>query len=81
LRRMGKVINVRGNNIIVTANFAPKTFSAVYDSTFKLIGWVIDVFGPVNTPYIRVRLVSDISLSDIKGRYLYVDENKRLLER
>lgn len=80
MRRMGRIINIIERRIIVSSNFVPKIYSAVYDSDLKLIGWVTDVFGPVNTPYIRVRMKPNISPQAIKGEYLYVDENKKLIK-
>ena len=80
MRRMGKIINVIERRIIVSSSFAPRMYSAVYDSDLKLIGWVVDVFGPVNTPYVRVKIKSNVSPQTIKGEYLYVDENRRLIK-
>ena len=80
MRRMGKIINIIERRIIVSSSFAPRMYSAVYDNDLKLIGWVVDVFGPVNTPYVRVKMKSNVSPQTIKGEYLYVDENRRLIK-
>ncbi len=54
MRKLGVVLRAGKGKLIVKARFAPRLFEAVYDLATKPIGKVVDVFGPVASPYIVV---------------------------
>ena len=70
-------------NIIVKSNIKPKIGKKylVYDKNKKKIGYVSDVIGPVNKPYILVKPFKQIQdNSELIGNSLFLqsfDKNKR----
>ncbi|HPR40930.1 MAG TPA: Gar1/Naf1 family protein [Candidatus Methanofastidiosa archaeon] len=59
--RLGEVINVSGRTVVVrgkkiSANTMGKV---VIDRNMKEVGRVVDVFGPVDDPFVKVILFSD----------------------
>lgn len=55
---MGRVLRYSddGGEIMVRGKLAPKIGEQALDEEGKVIGKVSDVFGPVNRPYIAIRL-------------------------
>jgi len=53
----------------------------VYDDDLKRIGTVIEVFGPVNSPYARIRIDKEIKRDELTGKRLFVitGEKKRVI--
>lgn len=54
MKKLGVVLRTGKSKLIVKASFVPRLFETVYDLTMRPIGKVVDVFGPVTSPYIVV---------------------------
>jgi RNA-binding protein len=56
LQRLGRVLHVsQSRNIIITIENLPKTGETVVDENLKSIGKILDIFGPVSSPYASVK--------------------------
>ena len=72
LQRLGHVLHVSSSqNLILRAEATPKIGSRVVDENLKSIGTILDVFGPVASPYISVKPVIS-KLQDSIGITLYM---------
>ncbi|MHA1835790.1 MAG: H/ACA ribonucleoprotein complex subunit GAR1 [Candidatus Odinarchaeia archaeon] len=70
---MGKPLHLSSqNHIIIKTNFAPKIGSNVYTKTKKFIGKIIDVFGPINSPFLSIKPNKKIEPTDYLGEELFV---------
>jgi len=79
LRRIGKVLHVcRSGEMIVRAegDLVPRIGDRVLGPDLRQVGVVIDVFGPVASPYVAVRPLVD-DPSRLVGRILYVGRRRR----
>jgi RNA-binding protein len=75
MRRLGKVLHVskRGSLILRTDKTPPTGPKAlVLDKEANRIGTVLDVFGPVNNPYVSIRLYEGIDAQRLVGQPLYL---------
>ncbi len=70
--KIGKVIAIRGNMLIAKSFRVPEIGEEIYDSNGNIVGRVINIFGPVNSPYFRVKLLRG---KDVKG-YLFTKGGK-----
>lgn len=77
MRRLGQVLHVsRSGNIILRIKNVPKIGTTVVDENLKSIGKVVDVFGPVSSPYASVKpAVGEIE--KLTDEILYVRQSKR----
>ncbi|MFW6117131.1 MAG: H/ACA ribonucleoprotein complex subunit GAR1 [Thermoproteota archaeon] len=72
LQRLGRVLHVsRSRNIIVQVENIPKIDSTVVDEKLNRVGRIIDVFGPVSSPYASVKPEIQ-ELGELSGKILYV---------
>ncbi|MFQ6085673.1 MAG: Gar1/Naf1 family protein [Candidatus Bathyarchaeia archaeon] len=56
MKELGKIIHVsRSGLLILRSNQAPKIGQKLHDGSSKIIGVVVDVFGPVSSPYISIK--------------------------
>lgn len=67
MQRLGKVLHASKSNLIARAEQVPKLGTKVHDQKNRLVGRVSDIFGPISTPYIAIKPVSNISPRDIAG--------------
>jgi len=81
LRRLGTALHAVQNKLIVQGDQAagneidfPRANSWVVDQKRTRVGKVLDVFGPVNHPYIIVRPNRGVDAAAHVGKKLYVDE-------
>jgi RNA-binding protein len=77
LRRLGKVLHIskRGSIIIQTDKTPPVgRRSIVLDKKAQEVGTIIDVFGPVKTPYVSVRPKRKNDLEKLVGQMLYLQK-------
>lgn len=75
MRRLGKVLHVskRGSLILRTDKTPPIGPKAlVLDKEANEIGTILDVFGPVNNPYVSIRLYEGIDGQKLVGQPLYL---------
>jgi RNA-binding protein len=81
LKRLGIALHVVQNKLIVQSEQVvgnetsiPRTNSWVVDQKRTRVGKVLDIFGPINNPYIIVRPNRDVDAAAHVGKKLYVDE-------
>jgi len=81
LKRLGTALHVVQNKLIVQSEQVvgsetsiPRTNSWVVDQKRTRVGKVLDIFGPINRPYIIVRPNRDVDAAAHVGKKLYVDE-------
>ncbi len=77
MRRLGKVLHIskRGTIIIQTDKTPPVgRRSIVLDKKAQEVGIIIDVFGPVKTPYVSVRPRRKNDLEKLVGQMLYLQK-------
>lgn len=67
LKKLGIVINVRKNTLIAKSIQPPRVGEEVFDSQGNYIGRVSSIFGPVNSPYFRVKMEKERQV----GGYLF----------
>ncbi|MEM2091724.1 MAG: Gar1/Naf1 family protein [Candidatus Bathyarchaeia archaeon] len=73
MKKIGQALHVGpGNRIIAKIDFLPKIGSTVFDIKKRPIGVVLDIFGPVKSPYMEVEVVGDIDPNKIVNSPLYV---------
>ena len=81
MKRLGTALHVVQNKLIVQServvgseSSIPRTNSWVVDQKRTRIGKVLDVFGPIDNPYIIVRPNRNVDAAAHVGKKLYVDE-------
>ena len=77
MRRLGKVLHIskRGSIIIQTDKTPPVgRRSVVLDKKAQEVGIIIDVFGPVKTPYVSVRPKRNTDPQKLVGQMLYLQK-------
>jgi len=72
LRKIGEVLHIGPNNrAIAKVEDLPKIGATIFDIKKKPIGIVLDIFGPVKSPYIEIE-VKDQNPKKIVGSPIYV---------
>ncbi|MEM1515562.1 MAG: Gar1/Naf1 family protein [Candidatus Bathyarchaeia archaeon] len=57
MEEIGKVLHIFcGNRAIAKVKVTPKPGSIVYDIRRKPIGRIIDIFGPIKSPYVEIEV-------------------------
>jgi RNA-binding protein len=69
-----------GRNIIVKVESSPRIGETVVDENLKPVGKILDVFGPVSSPYAAVRPTT-LDPQKLVNRKLYVVPSKRRKEK
>jgi rRNA processing protein Gar1 len=59
--------------LVIRAAFTPKLRDMVWDNRKRLLGRVVRIFGPVDSPYVTVEPAGDTSLLSIAGKQVYID--------
>jgi RNA-binding protein len=80
MRRLGEVLHVskRGSIILRTDKTPPIGKQAiVLDKKANRIGNVIDVFGPVSSPYVAIRPFKDVETESLLGQVLYIQKRNK----
>jgi len=72
LIRLGAILHIMDNLLIVRADSTLehsvlRENLLVVTRKMKRIGKIKEIFGPVNTPYISIKMFKDINASEIKG--------------
>jgi RNA-binding protein len=77
LQRLGQVLHVsQSRNIIITIGNLPKIGETVVNENLKSIGKILDIFGPVSSPYASVKPKIP-EIGKFRGKMLYVLPSKR----
>lgn len=74
MRRVGTVVRTAGGLAIARAEAGaepPRIGSAVVDESLSTVGRVVDVFGPVDRPYVAVTPNDGRGLAALVGGKLY----------
>jgi RNA-binding protein len=81
LKRLGTALHVVQNKLILQSEqivgsetSIPRTNSWVVDQKRTRVGKVLDIFGPINHPYIIVRPNRGVDAAANVGKKLYIDE-------
>jgi len=81
LKKIGQVLHIGpGNRAIAKVEAPPKLGATVFDLKKKPIGIVLDIFGPVKSPYIEIE-VKDRKPEKIVNYPLYVLPRSKRLKR
>ncbi len=73
LRRLGKVLHVSRNGLLILrTDKTPPIGARVVDININTVGFIIDVFGPVKEPYVAVRPQKGIDTLASVGQILYM---------
>ena len=72
MKCLGKVTHLDSKNraIIIAKNKVSKN-TKIYDSENNLVGRVVDIFGPVNEPYLAISAKKGMRITRIIGREIY----------
>ena len=72
MKCLGKVAHLDSKNraIVIAKNKVSKN-TKIYDSENNLIGRVVDIFGPVNEPYLAISAKKGMRITRIIGREVY----------
>lgn len=73
MKRAGTVVNVAQGLAILRAGDPehPDIGASVVDDSLDSVGRVVDVFGPVDDPYLAVTPADDVHLAGLVGKRLY----------
>lgn len=74
MRRVGTVVRTAGGLAIARADAGddpPSIGAAAVDESLARVGRVVDVFGPVDHPYVAVTPADDVALASLVGGPLY----------
>jgi RNA-binding protein len=74
MRRVGTVVRTAGGLAIARGDRGeepPRIGAAVVDESLSTVGRVVDVFGPVDRPYVAVTPSDDDGLASLVGGKLY----------
>lgn len=73
LKRIGEVVRTAQGLAVVRApdEAYPEIGTDVIDENLDTVGHVVDVFGPVDRPYVAVSPASDVQLPVLLGSVVY----------
>ena len=74
MRRVGTVVRTAGELAIARGDSGadpPRIGATVVDESLSTVGRVVDVFGPVDRPYVAVTPGGGVGLPDVVGGKLY----------
>ncbi len=72
MKRLGAILHIMDNLLIVRAD-STLEHSVLHENLLvvtrkmKIIGKIKEIFGPVNAPYISIKMFTDVNASEIKG--------------
>lgn len=74
MKKLGVVLHkAKSGNLVLKGTDFFKPSLTVYDEEGKKVGFVIETFGPVNSPYILVKPTTD-RVRRLLGKTLYVKD-------
>lgn len=78
MRRIGEVVGVAQGLAICRSSDAnhPNSGTKVVDDSLQAVGEVVQIFGPVERPYVAVTPTESVHLPGLVGQPLYA-ENQR----
>jgi RNA-binding protein len=72
MKKAGKLLHVTPSGGVGRFEVEPKVGQPVFGRDGKRVGNVIDIFGPVQRPYVKIKPASGVRLEDLVGRYLFI---------
>ncbi len=74
MRRLGTVLHVtKRGSIIVQTDKSPPMGAKIVDKKAQFVGKIQDVFGPVKSPYIAIRVKDKEAAAKLVGQPVYLD--------
>ncbi|MCH2431425.1 MAG: Gar1/Naf1 family protein [Candidatus Poseidoniia archaeon] len=72
MKCLGKVAHLDSKNraIVITKNKVEKN-TKIFDSESNLVGRVVNIFGPVNEPYLAISAKKGLRITKLVGREVY----------
>ena len=72
MKSLGKVAHLDTKNraIVITKNKVEKN-TKIFDSESNLVGRVVNIFGPVNEPYLAISAKKGLRITKLVGREVY----------
>ena len=80
MKLLGRVLHLTRRGLVVRVEGPPPIGREVYDRSNKKVGTILDIFGPVNSPYVAIKPekgLKEDDLSGIVGSELYIIEGER----
>ncbi|MFX1518539.1 MAG: H/ACA ribonucleoprotein complex subunit GAR1 [Promethearchaeota archaeon] len=82
MKHIGTILNISPHGKLIVQgnpNFLPKLKNRVYTRDQKIVGSVIDVFGPVKQPYLSITVFNPSMAEEIlsSGTHLYIKEKRK----
>ncbi|OSP07431.1 H/ACA RNA-protein complex component Gar1 [Halorubrum ezzemoulense DSM 17463] len=74
MRRVGTVVRTAGGLAIArgdAGNDPPRIGASIVDESLSTVGRVVDVFGPIDRPYVAITPGDSVGLADLLGEKLY----------
>ncbi len=74
MRRVGTVVRTAGGLAIArgdAGNDPPRIGASIVDESLSTVGRVVDVFGPIDRPYVAITPGDGVGLADVLGEKLY----------
>ena len=62
----------KGGKLVVRGTLTPKAGRKLYDEKGKLIGTSTEVFGPIKTPYVSVRLAKGVDSEKLLKQKIFI---------
>jgi rRNA processing protein Gar1 len=73
MQLFGKALHIsKSGNLVVKGTLAPQSGTKVFTEDKKAIGKTQEVFGPVRSPYISIRLNKSVDHEKLPGKQLYI---------
>ncbi|MEM3403999.1 MAG: Gar1/Naf1 family protein [Nitrososphaeria archaeon] len=73
MKKLGKVLHqAKSGNLILKTDIFLKPSVPVYDASNRKVGYVIETFGPVSSPYVSVKPTTD-RVRKLIGAHLYIE--------
>ncbi|MDB9233433.1 H/ACA ribonucleoprotein complex subunit GAR1 [Halorubrum ezzemoulense] len=74
MRRVGTVVRTAGGLAIArgdAGNDPPRIGASIVGESLSTVGRVVDVFGPIDRPYVAITPGDGVGLADLLGEKLY----------
>ncbi|MDB2244754.1 Gar1/Naf1 family protein [Halorubrum ezzemoulense] len=74
MRRVGTVVRTAGGLAIARGDAGddpPRIGASIVDESLSTVGRVVDVFGPIDRPYVAITPGDGVGLADLLGEKLY----------
>lgn len=85
MKVLGKTSHIANSGkLIVITDKTPPAGAIVFDKNKTKIGKINDIFGPVKTPYVSIRLFKSTNIENLKnnfGEELYISPSNKKKKR